>query len=468
MAVRARFAPAPSGRKHIGNYRTGLFSWLFARSQGGRFVLRVEDTDKNRADVAHVEGILDMLRWLGLDWDDGPFLQSDRSDLYREAALRLEESGAAYRCWCSEDEVEEMRRVARAEGRPPNYDRRCRFRTEPGTGPSVLRFAVPLEGTTTYRDLVHGEVSVENAVINDLVLVRGDGSPVYLLAVVVDDTEMEISHVIRGDDLMPSTPFQILLTRALGRAEPPEYGHLPLVVGPDRAKLSTRHGPVALEDYRDDGILAEAMVNYMALLGWSHPEGKEIFSLDELRAVFSIDRVGDTPAMFDPVKLDSVNFEWIQRLPLEEIARRALPIFERAGYTDVDEDLLLAALPLAVERIKRLGELPQMLGFLFREPMEDEAAWAKGMKGDQAAALLDGSAEVVSSVEPLDPEALGEGHKAVADRLGVKYKAAFLPPRVAVTGSTVGPPLWESMVLLGREETVRRLRRARQRLTSPG
>src|SRR5439155_12906963 len=252
--IRSRFAPAPSGRKHIGNYRTALFSWLFARSQGGEFVLRIEDTDKERADLAEVAAIVDLLGWMGIDWDDGPVLQSERAPEHADAARRLEMSGAAYRCWCSPSEVEEMRRVARAEGRPPLYDRRCRNRTEPGEGPSVLRFAVPLEGATSFVDLVHGDITVENSNLNDLVLLRSDGSAVYLLANVVDDMADGITHILRADDLLAATPIQILIAAALDRLEPAVYGHLPVVVGPDRAKLSTRHGPVSVVDFREDGI----------------------------------------------------------------------------------------------------------------------------------------------------------------------------------------------------------------------
>lgn len=464
MTVRVRFPLAPTGRKHIGNYRTMLFNWLFSRSQGGSIVLRFEDTDRERSGREYEQGIEDMLTWLGLDWDEGPYRQSERSTLYEEAADRLEESGHAYRCWCTPDEVEEMRRRARAEKRAPVYDRRCRSREKPGEGPSVLRFAVPLEGSTSFVDMVRGEVTVEHENLNDLVLVRTDGTPVYLLAATLDDQEMGVTHVIRGEDLLPSTPIQILIGSALGRPEPAAFAHVPLIVGPDRAKLSTRHGPVAAEDYRDDGILAEAMVNYMGLLGWSHPEGDEVFTLEEMRDRFDMTRVHSSPAVFDAVKLDSVNFEWIQRLSLEEVCRRSVPFFEKSGYENLDLDLLAAALPLAVPRVKRLSQIPTMLGFLFAFRGYDESAWAKAMKHDAARALLEASLDIVRSIDPVDPATLGEAHNAAADRLGVRYKVAFSPTRVAITGSTVGPPLWESMALLGREECARRLEAALSRL----
>jgi len=344
------------------------------------------------------------------------------------------------------------------------YDRRCRNRTEPGEGPSVLRFAVPLEGATSFVDLVHGDITVENSNLNDLVLLRSDGSAVYLLANVVDDMADGITHILRADDLLAATPIQILIAAALDRLEPAVYGHLPVVVGPDRAKLSTRHGPVSVVDFREDGILSEAMVNYMALLGWSHPEGREIFSLDELVATFSIERVGDTPAMFDPVKLDSVNFEWIQRLSIDDLCGRALPFFEKAGFRGVDRELLRPALPLAVERVRRLSELPPMLGFLFDWPGYDEASWQKVMTTDDAPRLLEASTEVVETVEPFVAASIGAAHTEAAGRLKVKTRDLSGPPRIALTGNKVGPPLWESMELLGRDECLARLERARDRL----
>ena len=468
--VRARFAPAPSGSIHVGNARSALFSWAFARHAAGTFVLRVEDTDTSRVSEEAFHGVMESLRWLGLDWDEGPdvggphgpYRQSQRSGIYDERVRQLLEQGDAYPCFCTPEELEERRRAAQAAGLPPGYDGRCRSLTpqeraarEAEGRTSVIRFAMP-ERDFTVEDLVKGEVHFAAGALRDFVLVRSDGSPVFLLAVAVDDLMMEITHVIRGDDLLASAPRNAAVIEALG-GTPPRYGHLPLLVGADRQPLSKRHGSTSVEAFRELGFLPEALLNYLALLGWSKDAETTFLSRDELVAAFDLSRVSSNPAAFDTQKLEWMNNHYIQQLDPDDLAARCLHFLSAAGLSP-DLDLLRRAMPLVRERMKRLTESVELLRFLFTDDVEPN---------DKARAILDKAppgypervAAALEDVEPWEAGAIEAALEALAEREQLNKKNAFQPVRAAVTGSNVSPPLPESMELLGRERTLSRLRR---------
>jgi glutamyl-tRNA synthetase len=431
-APRVRFAPSPTGFLHVGGARTALFNWLFARHTGGTFILRIEDTDVERTREEWVDGIQATLLWLGLDWDEGPFRQSQRAPLYADAAERLIAAGHAYR----EDEV--------------------------------VRFRPPDEGTTTFTDVIRGDITVDNATLEDFVIVRSTGHPTFYLANAVDDIDMGVTHVIRGEDLLPSTARVLLLRAALGATEQPAFAHLPLLVGQDRQKLSKRHGDVALEDYRDKGYLPEALRNYLALLGWAPRDGREIASIDELVSEFRLEDVTKAAAFFDHQKLDHINGEYIRALPIATFVRESLPWLE----TDppwpperFDPDAFDRMAPLVQERVKTLAEVPAMVDFLFLDaPMIDDKSWQKAMK-PPAAAVLD---DAIAEYEKCDwtADVLHEVTQGVGERHGLKLAKAQAPIRVAVTGRSVGPPLFESLAVLGRERVLDRLRAARAGLAS--
>src|SRR5947208_5021157 len=407
MTTRVRFAPAPSGSIHVGNARTALFNWLYARHNGGVMVLRVEDTDRSRVTEESYRAVLEDLRWLGLDWDEGPeaggpyapYRQSERLDIYRGAVDRLLLAGLAYPCYCTPEELEERRKAAMAAGRRPGYDGRCyrltdaeRAKFEAEHRPYVIRFHVPEEGSTTFRDLVTGRVTVDHAQIDDFVLVRRDGFPLYNLAAPVDDGMMHITHVIRGLDLQPSTPRQILLHRALGN-EIPSFGHLPLIHGPDGQPLSKRHGEVSVGWYRDHGFLPEALVNYLALLGWSPRDGAVILPLEKIVDQFRIEDVGASPARFDLEKLTWMNGEYIRSLPDEELVRRLEPFLVRAGLVPdppsaPELSLIAAVVPLVKTRIERLDQAAALVAGIFREVPVDPAAAEKVLGEDYVPVLL--------------------------------------------------------------------------------
>jgi glutamyl-tRNA synthetase len=473
--VRTRFAPSPTGYLHVGTARTALYSYLYARRHSGTFVLRIEDTDVARNVEGGAEEIADTLEWLGIRWDEGyrvegphgPYLQSQRLDRYHTAINALIAHGQAYPCYCTQEEIERRREAAAARGLPPGYDGFCRelsssqigaYEAE-GRKPAV-RFRMPDEGETVVDDVIRGQVVFQNATLTDFVLLRPNGIPTYMFAAVYDDVDMAVSHVIRGEDLLPATPRQVHVFKALGREEPPRFAHLPLLVGADRKKLSKRRNQVAIEDYRAQGFLPEAMVNYLALLGWGYDETTEHFTLEELERLFSLERVSRNPAMFDDVKLEGLNGWYIRQLAPAELAERLLPFMERAGHHDPDRELLTRAAPLIAERVTRLDQAPDMLGFLLTddvEPSPDDAA--KVLTGD-ARAFLDAAAKVLRPLEPWAGEAIEGALRELAEEQGQKPRKAFQPIRLAVTGRLVSPPLFESMELLGRERTLARLEAA--------
>jgi len=484
--VRVRFAPSPSGDLHVGNVRTALYDWAFARSTGGRFVLRIEDTDQTRVTPEYIESAQDTLRWLGLDWDEGPgaggpfgpYLQSERLDIYTEWVDRFLKDGHAYHCYCSQEELAQRREAARKAGGPSGYDGHCRdlgpaqiaaYEAE-GRRP-VVRFRMP-PGSTTFTDLVRGEVTFDHAHVPDFTLTRSDGAPLYTLAVAVDDVLMKISHVVRGEDLLSSTPRQIAVYRAMGVPEPqfPVFAHLPYVLGPNGQKLSKRNGVVSINWYRSQGFLPEAVCNYLALLGWSPGDNRELFTLAEMAAEFDLAKVNKNPAQFDVRKLESINGDKIRALEPADFAARITPFLAGAKLvatpaSDAEARLIAASAPLIQERIATLTEAPEMLGFLFADEASftiDPQDAAKVLTPD-AEPVLAAAEEALAGLEPWTTGAIEGALRGalLEDGLGLKPRVAFGGAvRVAVTGRRIGPPLFESIELLGRGRTLDRLAQA--------
>ncbi|HWL91867.1 MAG TPA: glutamate--tRNA ligase [Actinomycetota bacterium] len=471
MTVRCRFAPAPSGSIHVGNARSALFSWLYARRHDGAFILRVEDTDTSRVTEEAYQGVVEDLRWLGVEWDEGPdsggphapYRQSQRLAIYREMTERLLEAGHAYRCFCTPEELEERRKTALARGEPPGYDGRCRTLSEDelaafqAEGRSfAIRFHMP-EREWIIEDLVKGEVRWAARDLRDFVIVRSDGTPVFLLAVAVDDMLMEITHVVRGDDLLASAPRNAAVIEALG-GSPPAYAHLPQVLGPDSKPLSKRHGSTSVAAFRERGFLPEAMVNYLALLGWAKDDHTTFLSRDELVEAFDLTHVSHNPAVFDTQKLEWMNNHYIQSLDDDDLAARCVPFLTGEGLS-VDPELLRRATPIIRERMKTLAEAPGLLRFLFTDdvvPNEKAAELiAKAPEG-----YLKKTADALDAMERWDTEHIHAVLDELASEAGLSRTKGWQPIRAAVTGSNVSPPLPESLALLGKERTVARLRAA--------
>jgi glutamyl-tRNA synthetase len=475
--IRVRFSPAPTGSLHIGSARTALFNWLYARHHDGVFVLRIEDTDVARSRDEWVVGIQETLRWLGIDWDEGPILQSSRFPSYLAAADRLLAQGDAYECYCTEEEVRERNDAAVAAGRAPGYDGRCRALTldervalAAEGRPRTIRFRTPDDGVSSFTDLIRGEVRVDWSLIHDFVIVRSDGTPIFFLANAVDDLEMGITHVIRGEDLIDSTHRVLALRAALGATDVPEYAHLPLIVDAEsRAKLSKRHGAVALEDFRHDGYLPEALMNYIALLGWAPADdGDEVLDADALVAAFDLDRVTHAAAGFDRAKLDWLNGEWIRRLPSEELTARVEPL-ARARFGDAyDAAVVDAAVGIAQERAVTLVQIVDQMGFLFVDEADFRIApesWEVVERTDRIGEVLDA---VITHVEECDWAVDAVDFRGALTALGLSKKEirTAMPALYAVVeGLPRGLPLFDSMHLLGRDRTLARLRAARARLT---
>jgi len=482
--VRVRFAPSPTGRPQVGNIRTAMFDWLLARHTGGTFILRIEDTDVARTVPGALEAIMDGLRWLGLDWDEGPevggdygpYFQSQRLELYKEAAERLVRQGNAYNCYCSPERLEEMRKEQVARKQPPGYDHRCRdlspqerAKKESGGIVPVVRFKVPPEGQTRFHDLIYGDVVFENSTIDDFVMLKSDGYPTYHLANVVDDHAMKISHVIRGEDWISSVPRHLLMYRALGY-EPPQYVHTPLILGPDRAKLSKRHGAVSVLEYRDQGYLPEAMFNFLVLIGWSLDDKTEIMTRQQLIESFSLERIGKTGAIFNKEKLDWMNGVYIRSLSLEDFVRRSLPFLEKgllaAVKRPLDIDYVRRMLPLVQERAKTLVEVPELVEFFFVDQPDynTELLIDKKMALDATIKALEASRQRLQPLTPFDEASLENLLRPLAEELGLKAGQLFGALRTAVTGRTATPPLFQTMTVLGKERCLRRIDTALQKL----
>jgi glutamyl-tRNA synthetase len=465
--VRVRFAPSPTGYLHLGSARTALFNWLLARHTGGTMLLRVEDTDTERSKPELVDLIFRTLEWLGIDWDEEPEYQSRRADRYAEAAAGLVAAGLAYRCDCTRAGIDAR---AGARGGKPGYDGFCRDRDVPPGPGVVVRFRTPDSGVTAFTDVVRGDVSFPNADLEDFVIVRANGAAMFLVANAVDDVDMGITHVVRGEDLLNVTPKVLLLRHALGHHDDPVFAHLPLIVNERRQKLSKRRDDVAVEDYIARGYLPEAMVNYLALLGWGPPDGVEVRPVGEIVELFELGAVNKASAFFDAKKLDHVNGEHIRSLPVAEFIERAQPFVHGDGVPWADEafssDAFAVMAPLVQERVHTLSEVPGYVDFLFLdEPAVDEGSWQKVMvKGrDTAVTMLDGMQDAFAACA-WTVDALGEALFGFGEAHGIKRGQAQAPVRVAVTGRSVGPPLLECLVVLGRERTQHRVRAARARL----
>ncbi len=486
-AVRVRYAPSPTGNPHIGNIRTAMFNWLFARRHGGQFVVRVEDTDQGRITEGAVEHILDGLVWLGIDWDEGPrvggpygpYFQSERLARYNAAAEKLLASGNAYRCYCTPERVSELRKEQARNKQRQGYDSHCRHLSaeereanETAGLPSVIRFAMPQSGMTSVEDAIRGHVEWQNELTDDFVLVKTDGFPTYHMAVVVDDHAMEISHVLRAEEWLPSTPRHVQLFRAL-ELPMPQFGHLPMILGSDRAKLSKRHGATSLMEYRDDGFLPEALINFMALLGWSLDGETDVMGLETIRDNFGLERVGKPAAIFDLEKLQWMNGVYIRQLDTSELADRILPFLEE-DYADellpVDQAYLLRIVPLVQERLKTLADAPEMLSYFFEDELEldPESIVQRGMDAEGTLSALRRATADLSAVPGQDfqHEHLEALLRATGKELELSGRQFFGALRSAITGRTATPPLFEMMEVMGHERVIKRLTAASEKLAA--
>lgn len=478
MNVRVRFAPSPTGYLHVGAARTALYNYLFAHANDGTFILRSDDTDKVRSTEEFREDILEHLTWLGLEWDEGvarggehgSYRQSDRYDRYREVAHDLIESGSAYYSFATPEQLEEFKQAARTAGTSPAYDGSLEppyadIAQRIAAGESaVIRFRVPRPGETRFTDIVRDDMVFDHKQVDDFIILRSDGTPTYHLASTVDDVDYAITHVIRGEDLLSSTPKHILLTRAMG-AEPATYAHLSLLMGPDGKKLSKRHGDTAMSAYREAGILPEAINNYLALLGWSLGDDEDVASIDEMIARFDLGSVSKNPAVFDPQKLEWLNGVYIRDMDDATFVGRTLASVEDdlgRSLSDDERARFDAIAPLVKERTKLLTEVPDQVRFLFSDIDEyDEASWAKVMDKPEGPVALDAAASVLSGLEPWSTDAIEGALRGMLETTGLNPRKGFQPVRVAISGSMVSPPLFECLEILGRTETLKRIQNAR-------
>uniref|UniRef100_A0A7C4AIS3 Glutamate--tRNA ligase n=1 Tax=Thermodesulfovibrio aggregans TaxID=86166 RepID=A0A7C4AIS3_9BACT len=459
--VKVRFAPSPTGHLHIGGARTALFNWLFARHNNGKFILRIEDTDRSRSTEEYIESIIEAMKWLGLNWDDGPFRQTDRMEIYRAYAYKLLQEGKAYRCYCTPEELEERRQKAMQEGRPPRYDRRCRNLKQVIDRAFAIRFKMPVEGETIVNDLVKGRVTFKNSEIEDFVILRSDGTPTYNFCVVVDDYEMGITHVIRGEDHLNNTPKQIHIYHALG-INPPEFAHIPMILGRDRARLSKRHGATSVLAYRDEGYLSDAVVNYLARLGWSHGD-QEIFTREELIKYFDLDQVGKANAIFDPEKLLWLNSEYIKMTPEEKLFELVKPFLIKEGYIKEDENMDLnwacKAIKSLKERCRTLKELANAMRYYLLEYVEIEPEAKEKYINDKTMPLLKEITEKLAQLEEFTQDKIEKIFMDMVNKKGLKLAQVAQPVRVAITGSTVSPGIYEVLEIVGKEKALKRLRK---------
>ena len=478
--VRTRFAPSPTGDLHVGNIRTALFDWAYARHTGGKLIFRIEDTDRERVTDEYINRAIETLQWLGLNWDEGPevggpygpYLQSQRLEIYTHWAKTFIANGDAYNCYCSTEELEKRREKQRELNQAPGYDGKCRslsadeiseFEKE-GRKP-VIRMRMP-DGETRFTDLIRGEVTFEHKYVPDFVLMRADGSPLYTLAVAVDDVLMKVTHVLRGEDLLSSTPRQIRVYQAMGVAPEdfPFFAHLPFVMGQDNAKLSKRNGEVSIAWYREQGFLPEAICNYLALLGWSPGDDVENITMEELVQLFTVERVNSSPARFDMKKLEAINGDKIRALTIDDFLSRALPFLLKDGViqgSDEEIAIVKSALPIIQERIARMNEVTAMLKFLFVEEVIFDSESETKVKEEPSQHVISQALSALENVNDWKHDVIESALRAVLiEKLGLKPRLAFGPVRIAVTGSHISPPLFESMELLGKARSLARLKAA--------
>ena len=461
VPIKVRFAPSPTGFLHIGGVRTALFNWLFARNHGGKFILRIEDTDLSRSTEESIQEILESMRWLGLDWDEGPFRQTERQEIYSQKVEQLLAAGKAYSCYCTPEELDRKRSEAQKAGLKPKYDGTCRnLSGVPKGAPSVIRFKAPLEGSVVVEDLLRGKVVFDITELDDLIIQRTDGTPTYNFVVVVDDSEMGITHVIRGDDHLSNTPRQCLLYDALDYARP-QFSHISMILGQDKARLSKRHGATSALAYRDMGYLPDAMINYLARLGWSHGD-QEIFSRKELIEHFSFDSVNTSAAIFDADKLSWVNEQYIQSTPPGELAQLLDPHLVTTGVLAKDHGLnmqeIAKVIPCLKGRAKTLIEMAEKSAFFFKKQVEfDEKARSKFLT-DEVKPLLEKVITGLSALDDFSSDKIESLFKKTVEEESLKLGKLAQPVRVALTGTTVSPGIYDVILLLGKEQTLKRLR----------
>ncbi|MCG0274911.1 MAG: glutamate--tRNA ligase [Thermosediminibacteraceae bacterium] len=478
--VRVRFAPSPTGSLHIGGARTALFNLLFARHSGGTFILRIEDTDTERSTEESVAQIIRSMKWLGLDWDEGPdkggdygpYFQSQRLELYRKEAERLLKEGKAYYCYCTPEELAARREAMMKAGKAPRYEGLCRNLTEEdrkryeaeGRKP-VIRLKVPQEGQTVVEDIIRGTVVFENSVLDDFIIMKSNGMPTYNFACVVDDHAMGITHVIRAEEHLSNTPKQILVYKALGY-ELPKFAHVPMILAPDRSKLSKRHGATSVEEFRDQGYLPQAIINYLTLLGWSPPDGEEIMSMEKAIKEFTLERVNKTAAIYDVKKLTWLNSHYLRELDLDYITEQVIPFMVKKGIITQEDaeqnyEYIKRVVAVSRDRSKTLDELADAIAFFFKDVEEyEEKGVKKHFCKENAAELLLKGAEALEKLEEFTHESTEHAFRSLTDAMGVKAAELIHPTRLAITGRTVGPGLFDIIVLLGKEKTVSRMRKA--------
>ena len=474
--VRLRFAPSPTGYPHLGNIRTALFNWLFTRHHSGKFILRIEDTDVTRKVEGAVDIILNSLQWLGLNWDEGPYFQSQRLSIYNDIVHKLLEEDHAYLCYCSPERLDKMRQEQANRRQPPKYDRLCRDLTQAertrlkATGiKPVIRFKTPLEGETTVCDLIRGKVTFKHDVLDDFVLLKSDGYPTYHLASIVDDHLMDISHVLRADEWLSSTPRHVLLYQAL-YWQAPQFAHLPMILGPDRAKLSKRHGATTITEYQEQGYLSDAMINFLALLGWSLDDRTELLSREELIKHFSLERVGKTAAIFNKDKLEWMNGVYLRKLNLEEFVQQAMPFLDRDLPKSVERpfnnNYIIQVLSLVQERTKTLAEVPQLVDFFFFDKLQYDASLLliKELDAKSIVQVIKTTSTILEEVTTWDATKLEYILRPLAAEINLGTRQFFGLLRVAVTGRVAAPPLFQTMAVLGKEKCLERLDKALQQL----
>jgi glutamyl-tRNA synthetase len=453
-----RFPPSPTGFLHIGGARTALFNWLYARANNGRFILRIEDTDEARSTKESTDAILESLEWLGIDWDEGPYYQTERYDIYKTCIQKLVDNGHAYYCDCTAGDVEAMREKARAVGRKPMYDGKCRRRGLPAGEDTVVRLKTPDTGATVVEDVVKGAASFMNSEIDDFIIRRSDGTPMYNLAVVVDDLTMGINHIIRGDDHLINTPKQILLYQAL-EAKLPVFGHVPMVLGPDKARLSKRHGAMSVGEYKTMGYLPDAMLNYLVRLGWSHGD-REFFTRQDLIDLFSLKALGKSPSMFDTDKLSHINAKHIQNSDPEKIADHLIPFLTQKGVAAENDGFTRGVIGTLQARSKNLVEMADGAFFYYADSIEYEEKAEKKFLKPAAVEPLKKSADSIDALESFDEKSLENAFKKVMEETELGFGKIAQPVRVALTGTTVSPGIFEMILALGKEKTLKRIRAA--------
>jgi glutamyl-tRNA synthetase len=461
--VRVRFAPSPTGHLHIGGARTALFNWLYAKHNNGVFILRIEDTDRTRSTDEYIDSIIDGMKWLNLAWDEGPFRQTDRFDVYRGYADRLLEEGMAYHCYCSPEELEDRRKEALSQGKSLKYDSRCRGLKDPPAGRKpAIRFMMPQEGEVVVRDMIRGDVVFDNSLLDDLIIVRSDGTPTYNFTVVADDVDMNITHVIRGDDHLNNTPKQIHIYRALGY-QTPVFAHLPMILGADKTRLSKRHGATSVLSYREMGYLPEALVNYLVRLGWSYGD-QEVFTLDELIEHFSFDAAGKSAAVFNPEKLLWLNSQYIISADPDRLVKLVKPFLVRGKIigesSSLDEKWLSAAVATLQERAKTLEELADMLSYYIADDIGYNVKARDKFLNRKYLENLEAVKGGLESLEQFSADELEKVFHSIAEKHGAKLGSIAQPVRVAVTGRTESPGIFEVLEVLGKDKTMKRLERA--------